>query len=178
MFGVFGRIHYVCKDPFADMHCAVTYMQGGRVSQKKSHKIGTSPPPLGAKSWQLTKKGWIGWECRILARWGRSGPTQPDSICQNFELVPDTGHTPNPFGCHACLFYKSWERMKVIAWSICKECQSVAWLVGWVVAWWDEFVRCVQIYHHGKTWAGLVDCQLVEWCKGTLSWSVGLLVCW
>ena len=30
-------------------------------------------------------------------------------------------------------------------WSICKEGQSVAWLVGWVAAWWDELVRCVQI---------------------------------
>ena len=162
-------------DPsFADMHCAATNMQGGRLSQKKSHKIGTSPPPLGAKSWQLTKKGWIGWECRISARWGRSGPTQPDSICQNFELVPDRSHTTNPLGGMAAFFMcheREWKSLIhlqgrsvgcMVSWLGC--C-----LVGWICALCADFAIMVR---HELAWL------IVSWLGDVREFSAGQLVCW
>ena len=57
MFGVFGRIHYVCKDPFADMHCAVTNMQGGRVSKKKEPQNWHITTTIGSKKLAADQKG-------------------------------------------------------------------------------------------------------------------------
>ena len=159
------------------MHCAVTNVQAGKVSQRKTHnwhKIGTSPPPSGAKSWQLTKKGWIGWECRILARWGRSGPTQPDSICQNFELVPDRSHTTNPLGGMAAFFMcheREWKSLIHLQ-GRSVSCM-VSWLgcclVGWICALCADFTIMAR---HELAWL------IVSWLGDIRALSAGQLVCW